>query len=432
MRILRSRPTATVIAVLAGLAGTAVAASGAAGSHPAPHTATVESGAPGPVDGAPRRVLRVRGHDQQTPPGERRGKGNPHRSTSTSTSTSTTVSTTTATATSSTSTVAPTSTAAPSTSTSTTTTSSTSSSSTSSSTVPPDRPGRPSTADVIDPDAPSTLFFSDNDNCTSIDRGKAHPDWIEGQSSPSTNEDGAPTYGFAYNTGSEYAGDIAWGFRPLANALSGDCVLAMTLNDAYSSTQAVRIFRRYDRHGSPLPARGYYSAWFLFPHELSYDARSNDGGSTRYGFWNVFQIKNKVNGTSLANLSVNAGKVTGEDFMSFHIWRKSDCGAIENCSAAGSVGQTDPVPIPVGQWVHLEMYLQASAGGDGRIMMWQDGVPIIDFTGPTERVGTERRAWSVNNYGVLHRPSSHTLFVDDALISTASVHPRLFDGGSTD
>lgn len=67
--------------------------------------------------------------------------------------------------------------------------------------------------------------------------------------------------------------------------------------------------------------------------------------------------------------------------------------------AGGQPADRDPIPIPIGRWVHLEMYLKASTGSDGRVTLWQDGREIIDFTGVTERHGSIRRYRSVNNYG---------------------------------
>ena len=289
--------------------------------------------------------------------------------------------------------------------------------------------GQKTTGDVIDPEASSVLFFSDNDNCNGIERQQKHPDWVEGQASDGTASDGTPDYGFAYNTGDSTKGEIEWDFRESDIALSGDCVLAMGVSGVYNNKRAVRIFRRRDRNGADLPADAYYSVWFYFPEAVSFDVSATDGdGSKRFGFWNVFQIKNRVNGNSLANLSVDAGMVTGrEDSMHFNIWKKSLCGGTEECDGAESISADTKISIPLRKWVHLEMYLKASQGPDGQLVVWQDGQEIINFSGQTERTGAAKREWSVNNYGQLHRPASHTLFVDDVLISTSPVHTLLFD-----
>lgn len=293
--------------------------------------------------------------------------------------------------------------------------------------------GRVSTDAVVSQlPAGAVRFFSNNDGCAGLGQGQPHPDWLEGQSTSGNNSDGTPTYGFAYNTGDSTRGQISWGFVPRPDALSGGCVLSMGVNGAHDSTRAVRIFRRYDQNGNHLPADAYYSAWFYFPTEVSFDNQGVVDGQNKYGFWNVFQLKNKIrqpNGSlaSLANLSVNAGKVTGGSHMAFRIWWKSQCGDVEECGAAAFIDPLVDLPIPTGRWVHVELRVRARTDESGRVQLWQDGTKIVDFTGVTERPNTERREWSVNNYGQLHRPSNHVLYVDDALISTQAVHPLLFD-----
>ncbi len=326
----------------------------------------------------------------------------------------------------------PTSTTAPAT---TTSASTTAPSTTSTMDRPVDPPeGRRSTDDVIGALADNEiLFFSNGEGCRGIEGGQAHPDWIEGQPGNGRNGDGTPTHGFAYNTGDSRRGEISWGFEPQSFALSGDCVLQMGIDDAYDQKRAVRIFRRYDRDGQDLPSDGYYSVWFYFPQDVSYDGQAQIDGETAFGFWNVFQIKNKIRGPdgsneTLSALSFNAGKVTGDDQMSFHLWSKAECGRVEECDAAGTIEQiATPRPIPVGEWVHLEMRLASRSDRNGRIEVWQDGVKIFDFTGVTERGGSDRVNWSVNSYGRLHRPAGHNLYADDALISTRPIHPLLFD-----
>jgi hypothetical protein len=281
-------------------------------------------------------------------------------------------------------------------------------------------------AETGQPDGSAVLFQTDNDDCADIDNGQAHPDWIEGQANSGLNTDGTPTYGFAYNTGDSTIGEISWGFVTDSRAHSGDCMLAMGIADAYDNKRAIRIFRRYDRDGNSLPAQAYYSTWFYFPDDITVDGQAQIGGQTVYGFWNIFQIKNRVGGQSLSAISVNAGKQPGDDHMVFYLWLKTPCGPIEECGQAFGIDQLNPVPIPTGRWVHLELYLDARTDSGGQLTLWQDGQAIVKHRGITERAGTERREWSVNNYGTLHTPSTHTLYVDDARIATTPVHPELF------
>ncbi|MGI9595854.1 MAG: heparin lyase I family protein [Acidimicrobiales bacterium] len=276
----------------------------------------------------------------------------------------------------------------------------------------------------------SVLFHSDNEGCADIENRQAHPDWVEGQPGTGRNEDGTPTYGFAYNTGDSTAGDIAWRFVERSGAPSGRCVVSMTLNHADDSSHAVRLFRRYDRNGDRLPADAYYSVWLYFPDEIVFDNRGTIDGEPAFGFWNVFQVQNDVTQGDerlpLSAFSFLAGKLPGDDAMSLNIFSKAACGAVEECDEARSIDQVDPVAIPTDRWVHFEFRLRSRSDADGRIEVWQDGHRILDFTGQTERPGTARRTFSLNNMGHLHHTPSHTLFADDVLIATAPIHPELF------
>jgi hypothetical protein len=288
-----------------------------------------------------------------------------------------------------------------------------------------------SVSDVVGRLAPgSVLFHTDNEGCDGLLDGRAHPDWIEGQPGTGRNDDGTPTYGFAYNTGDTTAAEIDWRFVEQPNAPSGRCVLSMTLNHADDSSHAVRLFRRYDRNGELLPDDAYYSAWLYFPKVIEFDNRGVIDGEDVFGFWNVFQIKNDLgledSRRSLSALSFNAGKVPDQDVMSLTAYSKVPCGADEDCGRAFTIEQSDPTPIPTGRWVHFELHLLSRIDGTGRLEVWQDGEMILTYSGPTERPGTVRRTWSLTSMGHLHRTPSHSLFADDPVISTEPMHPELF------
>lgn len=306
----------------------------------------------------------------------------------------------------------------------------------------PEAPGAPtteaattgvrSTAAAIDrlPDG-SVLFHSDHEGCADIEDGRAHADWIEGQAGSGLNEDGTPTYGFAFNSGDSTNGDIDWGFVERPDARSGRCVLSMALNRADTGDDAIRLFRRYDRNGSPLPAAAYYSAWLFLPEEVVFDASGSVDGRDVFGFWNVFQIKNDVAGgddrRSMSAFSFNAGRLPDEPFMSLSVYSKVPCGGAEDCDQAFTIEQQQPIAIPTGRWVHFELYLASRSGADGELQVWQDGRLILDYVGPTERTSTVRRTWALGNLGLLHHRPSATVLVDDPLISTRPIHPELFD-----
>lgn len=276
----------------------------------------------------------------------------------------------------------------------------------------------------------SVLFHSDNEDCVNVPDGRGHPDWIEGQPGTASNDDGTPTYGFAYNTGDSTNGEIDWRFLKQPGAPSGSCVLSLTLNRADNSSHAVRLFRRYDQDGNQLPDDAYYSVWLYFPEVIEFDRQGTIDGQDVFGFWNVFQIKNDQalgdGRRSLSALSFNVGKLPDEVVMSMSAYSKVPCGSAEDCDRAFTIDQAEPVPIPTERWVHFELHLQSRADETGQLKVWQDGRQILTFEGRTERPDTVRRTWSLTSMGHLHNLRSHTLFADDPLISTEPIHPELF------
>ena len=52
--------------------------------------------------------------------------------------------------------------------------------------------------------------------------------------------------------------------------------------------------------------------------------------------------------------------------------------------------QANPIPVPVAQWVHFEIFFRKATDTTGRITIWQDGVEILDLT--QHRDGADRPA----------------------------------------
>jgi hypothetical protein len=82
--------------------------------------------------------------------------------------------------------------------------------------------------------------------------------------------------------------------------------------------------------------------------------------------------------------------------------------------------QTNPVPVPVGEWVHFEIFLRKAADATGRITIWQNGAQILDvpnvLTAPTDWL-----QWDVGGGSNDVAPTPASVYFDDATISTARV-----------
>lgn len=186
-----------------------------------------------------------------------------------------------------------------------------------------------------------------------------------------------------------------------AFARSSRYSLALTIRGAEGQRQAARIFRWHEDLRS-----GYYSAWYYFPRRFEPEL-----------WWNVFQFKTRDRrGVSQSAWSLNVGNLEN-GAMTFYLYS-----SLEERTYDGPLTST-PLPIPVGQWVHVEAFYKRATDGTGRIAVWQDGTKIYDISGVRTAL-TDYSDWSVTNYTDSIRPSTATIYIDDAAISTSRLGPR--------
>lgn len=184
-------------------------------------------------------------------------------------------------------------------------------------------------------------------------------------------------------------------------ARSGRYSLALTIREADGRAQAARIFRWHEDL-----RRGYYSAWYYFPRR--YEPRT---------WWNIFQFKtHDRSGVSQPAWSLNVGNLPSGK-MTFYLYSSLQQKTYNRPLTP------NPLPIPVGRWVHVEAFYRRATDGTGRIAVWQDGTKIYDITGVRTAL-TGYTDWSITNYTDDIRPGTVTIYVDDAKISTSRLGPR--------
>ena len=128
----------------------------------------------------------------------------------------------------------------------------------------------------------------------------------------------------------------------------------MSIRDANGQKHATRIFRFEENL-----EEAYYSAWYYFPRTF----RPNR-------WWNVFQFKSKtLEDESVPVWVINVG-VIDDNAMAFYATDHINDGVYHQANA---------VPIPVGEWVHLEAYVRRSNNVDGQLTVWQNGDEILDI-----------------------------------------------------
>ena len=186
-------------------------------------------------------------------------------------------------------------------------------------------------------------------------------------------------------------------------------VRATIIGAEAGTTRAVRLMRWMDEgwdQAAPddpnfLPTDGYYSAWFYF-----------DQFYEPIAWWNIFQFKSTADpeATSDPVFTLNVDSDPATDTMWLYWWSKEQPG--------GDRGfyQDDRVPLPIGEWVHLEVYYQARTDTTGRVTLYQDGIEVLDVTDVVTFLG-ERLYWGIGNYTDDIRPSTATIHFDDAAIT---------------
>ena len=126
----------------------------------------------------------------------------------------------------------------------------------------------------------------------------------------------------------------------------------------------------------PSPISAYYAAWFYIDPSFTVKTwlslihfRGSHTGDGRNVFptWDV-NLYPRLDGSLIAHLY---NYVTGINLE-----------------------QTTPIPVPVGQWVHFELYFRKASDPTGRVAVWQDDVPILDWNG-VATVENDWNQWSV-------------------------------------
>jgi hypothetical protein len=184
-------------------------------------------------------------------------------------------------------------------------------------------------------------------------------------------------------------------------AYSGSYSMKMTINS--NDASGCRQFRKLE------PASGntyYYSAWYYIPVQTQVS-----------GFWNIMQFKSNLNGLSSLFWKLDVRNAANGQMYVILVWKGPIAGPRANDGIANRLYYQIQVPLPVGQWFQLEVFLKQSAQFDGQIIVWQDGTELFNGQNVRTKYPGGYQNWSVNNYGEGLSPNPATLYIDDAVIS---------------
>jgi hypothetical protein len=202
--------------------------------------------------------------------------------------------------------------------------------------------------------------------------------------------------GGAANGGGQYG---AGSHEVLRESARGSYAAKLTIDTTDRTDRTARLYRRTASGGA------YYSAWFFFSQLHTPDV-----------WWSIFIFRaqrdpNDVN--TFVNLwDINVERPDGGNIsLSFydHLTQRF-------------TRQSNPIPLPVAQWTHIEAFFNYAPPDATRITIWQDGQPVLDLAG-LGQAPSPYFYWAVGNgsNGLLPRVSS--IYIDDAAIATGRLGP---------
>jgi len=179
----------------------------------------------------------------------------------------------------------------------------------------------------------------------------------------------------------------------------GGYAAKLTIDTTDGADHTARLYRRTVSGGA------YYSAWFFFAQAHTPDA-----------WWSIFlfRVQRDPNDVeTFVNLwDINVERPAGGSMtLSFfdHI-----TGQYTRPATA--------VPLPIGQWTHLEAFFNYAPPDGTRITVWQDGQLMLDLAGLGQGPAPYFY-WSIGNGSNGLSPRVSNIYIDDAAIATGRLGP---------
>lgn len=159
-----------------------------------------------------------------------------------------------------------------------------------------------------------------------------------------------------------------------------------------------------------LPLAAYYGAWYYIPQAPNdqsvwnlWHFQGGDDPDSQHDLWDV----------SLAN-----GAQAGQ-------WELM---VLDRPSGFENYRRTDNprIPIPIGSWFHIELFLKRASDATGEIALYQDGLLLFDRMN-LKSDASKFTQWYVGDWAHSDTPENSSLYVDDmsirATLSSTSATP---------
>jgi hypothetical protein len=207
------------------------------------------------------------------------------------------------------------------------------------------------------------------------------------------------------------------GFILPGNSSSVEVVKGIARSGTHSllitdKSPGARDFPLAARNG-PLPAEMYSSAWYYMPAALK---------PKSYWWFVLFRSRHSP---------YDSGSFRDEIAVSFTTRADGNVGTVVHRRSAGSsptsteldesVLPVVDLPVPVGQWFHIEVFHRTGTDDSGHLTVWQDGELTFDVNGTNSQ--TNWAEWMTGGVVDGLTTDASQLYIDDAAISTRRLGP---------
>jgi len=154
-----------------------------------------------------------------------------------------------------------------------------------------------------------------------------------------------------------------------------------------------------------LPESAYYGAWYFIPEALK----------EVNGAWNLWHFQGRDDPNELLHdlwdVTLYHGAQPGD-------W---ELGILDRPASNATYRSADHKRVPIAAWFHIELFLKRAADSSGKIVLYQDGVPLFERTN-LKSDASKFTQWYVGDFA--NTPADTSLYVDDVSISaTLSATP---------
>jgi len=164
-------------------------------------------------------------------------------------------------------------------------------------------------------------------------------------------------------------------------------------NDGGNDVQA-----RCVRQGA-LPEAAYYGAWYYVPN---FAINNNQ-------VWNLFHFRGADTAAPNGLWDISLVNDKNQDDVEVVVYNFLN----------GAVYPSQRVPIPIGAWFHLELYIKRASDKTGEAALYQDGIQLFDIKHIVSDNGSTTQQWYVGNYSTGLTPPDSVVYVDDVTITEA-------------